>query len=246
MSPSRSVLACVLALTCALAAHAQKPKRTPKWKIDPVHQQRPAVMAKLGYVSYGPFEFGQRGRKPATTDQIDAHISHAQILWVETAHFRIGSSLETWAVPFDPKTRKKKFRTELTELKKVLPKVKPKSRTLKPWLRLHLIAARMEALYSEVLEWTGTTDAEFPTGDKLVIAGRGRYLGHGPYLGMKNKYLVFVTGRSGAYADYVRTFIGKSGKFGQRWHFQDHRLAVLRHLGRSRGRPPQARHRAAL
>ena len=126
----------VLALCCA-AAPAQHPSRPPKWRIDPYTKNDPEVMARLGYVSYGPFEFGQRGDKAVTTADIDTHMHYARILWVETPHLRIGSALEPWSVPFDP-VIKAKIRAELTELKErgKLRRLNVKTRTLDSWLRL--------------------------------------------------------------------------------------------------------------
>src|SRR5262249_2134916 len=164
---------------------AQKPT-VPRWRIDPYTKNDPELMGKLGYVSYGPFEFGQRGRDPATSEQIDKVLQPAEILWVETAHFRIGLDLDAFVVPLDPEISSKP-RSELTRLNKVLKKVNPKAKTLDPWLRLHLTAMRMEDLYREFLEMVGVNDAEFPGAVSDVVIGQGRFLGYGPYLGMQNK-----------------------------------------------------------
>lgn len=208
-------IACVAVL--CVPALAQK-TTVPRWRIDPYTKNDPELLKKLGYVSYGPFEFGQRGRDQTTSEQIDKALHPSEILWVETAHFRIGLDLDPFAVPFESETGQK-LRSELTRLNKVLRKVNPKTRTLDPWLRLHLIAMRMEDLYREFLELVGVDEAEFPREVSDVIIGQGRYLGYGPYLGMQNKYLILVTEKSGPYKSYMESFIGKSGFVGQRWHF---------------------------
>ena len=207
------------ALLCMTATIAPgQDGELPRWRIDPYTKNDPELMAKLGYVSYGPFGFGQRGREEVTTEQIDASLDYAQILWVETEHFRIGTELGPWPTASDSNTRQK-LRGELTRLKEILPKVNPKTGKLTPWLRLHLTAMRMEDLYREFLELVGVDDSEFPAGKEDVIIGRGRYLGYGPYLGMTEKFLVLVTDRGTTYGDYMQRYIGKSGDFGQRWHF---------------------------
>ncbi len=216
----RQMPAVAAALALAAGGWAQVKERLPRWQLDPYTDNEPERMARAGYVSYGPFEFGQRGTAIATTEDIEATVPYAQILWVETAHFRIGLSLRTWPLPQEAKT-KKKIRAELTELQKVLPKINPKTRRLDPWLRLHLTAYRLEKLYREFLELIGVEESEFPTSMDKVVVGQGRYLGYGPYLGMRQKYLVFVTTEGGTYLDYQTAFIGKTSAFGQRWHFKD-------------------------
>ena len=84
-------IALLAAATVLLAPlHAQRKERVPKWKIDPYTKNDPKLMAKLGYVSYGPFPFGMRGSNHVTSDEISKHLGYVNLLWVETAHFRIG------------------------------------------------------------------------------------------------------------------------------------------------------------
>jgi hypothetical protein len=96
----RTKFAATAALTVALfaagAADAQDKPKVPKWRIDPYTKNDPKLMTALGYVSYGPFEFG-----PVSSEEVDKFLSYDQFLWVETAHFRIGSSLQNWVVPCD-------------------------------------------------------------------------------------------------------------------------------------------------
>ena len=67
----------------------------------------------------------------------------------------------------------------------------------------------------------GVTDADFPPDPKKVIRGGGRYMGQGPYLGQENKYLVLVTEKSATYLDFLKTYIGRTAAFGQRWNFKE-------------------------
>ena len=147
---------------CATGIDAQKKKkRLPRWKIDPYTKNDPVRMKMAGYISFGPFPFGEIGTKIVDTAHVDKHLSYARIIWVETAHFRIGSSLGRWSIPTEIEVRRK-LRAELERLKlKLGNKVNPKTRVLDPWLRLHLTAQRMEELYAEIQDWLGVEDSEF-------------------------------------------------------------------------------------
>ncbi len=218
----RAGLPLAVAVAAAGAAIAQgKPEKTPKWKIDPYTKNDPELMAKAGYVSFGPFPFGNIGDKIVQSSQIDASLPYVQILWAETEHFRLGLNLPPWPVPMDPETRGK-IRRELEELQQVLPGVNPKTRTLDPWLRLHLNAARLERLYRETSELFGVTDEDFPQDPANVVNAPGaRYMGYGPYLGMKDKFLVLVFEKQGPYQQYMKAYVGRDTQHPQRWHFKE-------------------------
>lgn len=216
-----ATLAALAAVAAALPAQAPKPDKTPKWRIDPYTKNDPAAMAKAGYVGYGPFEFGHLADKKVQSTDIDNRLEFTKILWAETRHFRIGLNLPEWTVPLDPETRGK-IRGELEELQKVLPGVNPKTRTLDPWLRLHLTAMRMEKLYAETSALFGVKDEDFPADPSKVIRQPGaRYMGYGPYLGMKDKYLVFVVEKAGPFQEYMKTYVLRDSALPQRWHFKD-------------------------
>lgn len=210
-----------LLLLAALAPAQAKTDKLPKWRVDPYTKNEPELMAKLGYLNYGPFRFGNIADNPVDTNQIDASLEHVQILWVETKHFRIGVNLPQWPVPMDPETRGK-IRKELEELEKLVPAINPKTRVLDPWLRLHLTAARCEKLYAEVSTLFGVKDEDFPADASKVVSGVGaRYMGYGPYLGMKDKYLVLLFEKTGPYQQYLKTYVGRDSKTPQRWHFKE-------------------------
>ncbi|HZN38612.1 MAG TPA: hypothetical protein VFD82_07400 [Planctomycetota bacterium] len=209
----------LLAALLAPAMACAQAEKTPKWRIDPYTKNDPALMAKAGYVSFGPFRFGNLADKPVTSDQIDATFEFVPILWTETAHFRIGTNLPAYAVPEDPET-KAKLRKELEDLATKLPGINPKTRRLDPWLRAHLTASRLEKLYAETSELFGVKDEDFPTDPSKVVANASvRYMGYGPYLGMKDKYLVLVFDKEGLYRQYMKNFIGRDSSMPQRWHF---------------------------
>jgi hypothetical protein len=46
-------------------------------------------------------------------------------------------------------------------------------------------------------------------------------MGFGPYLGMKDKYLVLVFERGSSYQTYAKKFIGRDTRMPQRWHFPE-------------------------
>jgi hypothetical protein len=210
------VAACLAAAT-PLAAQ----RRKDKWKIDPYTKNDPKLMAKAGYLNYGPFEFGTIAADKVSSEDVAALLEYVNIIWVETKHFRIGLDLPQWQVPTEATTRKK-LRAELTELKKVLPKINPRTRRLDPWLRAHLTAYRMEKLYAETMALFGVTDESFPQDPKKVLIGpKDTYMGYGPYLGMRDKYLVLVTEKEATYRQYLKRFVGRNSKFPQRWHFTD-------------------------
>lgn len=222
VAPVRTLpIVLLLLLGALLPAQGDKGEKLPKWRLDPYTKNDPELMQKAGYVSFGPFRFGNRADTPVMNTDIDAAMEYVQILWVETPHFRIGTNLPAWPVPVDLDTRTK-IRAELTELAEKLPGVNPKTRTLDPWLRVHLTAHRMEKLYAETQELFGVTDADFPEDpSKVVITPGARYMGFGPYLGMKDKYLVLVFEKLGPYQQYMKGFLGRDSKFPQRWHFKE-------------------------
>ncbi len=94
--PALLALIPLLAAVSILDAQ-RKNKLPPRWKIDPYTKNDPERMRKAGYVSFGPFEFGELGSKNITSEHVEDHLFYARIIWVETAHFRIGSTLTPWS-----------------------------------------------------------------------------------------------------------------------------------------------------
>jgi hypothetical protein len=211
-----------LLLTALLAsASSSQDDKLPKWLIDPYTKNKPELMQKAGYVSFGPFRFGNLADKPVESTNIQNSLEWIQILWLETAHFRIGVNLSEWPVPLDAATRGK-IRQELEELAQKLPGINPKTRTLDRWLRAHLTAHRLEKLYAETSTLFGVKDADFPTDATQVMATPGaRYMGYGPYLGMKDKYLVLVFDKCASHQAYMKAYLGRDSPHPQRWHFKE-------------------------
>lgn len=212
-------LACALALA-ALAASAPAQK-IPRYKKDPYTKNDPELIQKAGYVSLGPFEFGGLGANVTTTEQIEKTLPYVQLLWIETAHFRIGIDLPEWTVPMDAPTRAK-VRGELERLAEKLPGINPKTRRLDRWLRAHLFAQRCEDIYAEFCRLAGVKDEDFPQDPNNVVRMPGAtYMGYGPYLGMKDKYLVLLFENMTSFQQYMTAYLGRTSKHGQRWHFKD-------------------------
>jgi hypothetical protein len=155
------------------------------WRKDPYTQGDEAAMKKAGYVSFGPFTWGD----DHDSRLIDKMLPHARILWIETAHFKLGCALPPFRVPKLGKW-KKKLQAELGELQQKLPDVNPKTRVLSPWLRAHLFAYRLEKMYAEVSRMLRVTDKDFPRQGEA--SRRGQYMGKGPHLGMPKKYPVLI------------------------------------------------------
>ncbi len=213
------VLAAVVLAAGAARATAQD--KLPKWKIDPYTKNKPELLAKAGYVSYGPFPFGGVGGGVAQTTDIEKTLTYAQILWIETKHFRLGINLPAWPVPVDAETRAK-LRAELERLGQKLPGINPKPKVLDPWLRAHLYAQRVEDIYAEFSTMAGVEDQNFPADASKVVTGPPEtYMGYGPYLGMREKYLVLLFENMTTFQQYMKDYLGRESKSGQRWHFKD-------------------------
>ena len=204
---------CCLALfalpALALGGGKQKtPRNDPS--NDPYTGGDPEVWAKAGIVSMGGFEFGD-----SDTKGVDAALPTSDIRWIETEHFEIGFALGSYKVSQKEKAR---LRAELTELAKVLPNVKPKTKKLDPWLRLHLYAVRAEKLYDRFLQLVQIDDESvFPDGTKSWDT-TGTYWGEGPYLGQKGKFEILILPSEAAHVTYLRDNFGQSNKKSQRWN----------------------------
>jgi hypothetical protein len=230
-------IACALALAAlgstALAQGDAKPdgKQEPKpeahfdpkqkWRIDPYTKNKPDALEKAGYLSFGPFPFGQLGAKEITTDDVEKTLPYLQIHWIETKHFRIGIELPAWSVPELPEI-KAKIRKELERLAEKLPGINTHARVLDPWLRAHLFAQRCEDIYAKFMQLAGVKDEDFPQDpSKVIITPGARYMGQGPFLGMKQKYLLMLFEKEASFLTYMTKYLGRTTHFGQRWHCKD-------------------------
>lgn len=187
------------ALACLVFLAASAPQSRPPEsfeKVDPYTRGEKDEIARAGYESLGPFRFAE----DLQTKDIEETIG-TRLLWVETAHFKLGSLLGTYTVPPDDR-EKEKLRDELGRLAKKLPRVRRESGKLDPWLRLHLYAQRLEEQYSDFLSRFGLREEEFPALAKNEIGPMGR----GPYLGQESKFTVLLTAKSSQLARFLKRY----------------------------------------
>ena len=101
-------LAALLALGAVLSAQE---KLEPFPKVDPYTKNGREKFELAGYVSLGPFRFGD----DHTTAQVEATLAGVPLIWVETEHFVLGSALEE----YDPEKPE-----EIAELKLELERLR--------------------------------------------------------------------------------------------------------------------------
>jgi hypothetical protein len=192
-------LLCLLLATAPRAAAQQRPdpggKPEPLPAVDPYTRGAPAALERAGYVSFGPFLWLAR----VDTREVEQALGEPRILWAETEHFRIGSTLASYRLGAD-RLEDKRLRAELERLARKFAKFEPERNRLDPWLRLHLYAQRLEEQYAEFRKRFGFGDLEFalPRGPDS--------LGPGPYLGMELKHTVLLCENSATLGRYTARF----------------------------------------
>ncbi len=198
-------VAFAVALPGAAPAAAQGEIK-PFARVDPYTKNDTEKVEKAGYVSFGPFRFGD----DHTTAQIETTLGGIPLIWVETAHFKLGSGLPEYTLGDDPR-EKERLRAELERLAKRLPDIKVKTRKLDPWLRLHLFALRLEDLYARFLDEFAIRESEFPVvpADQKVLEDPG-YMGTGRYLGMPSKFTVLLFDKRSGLGRYSNVYLGKA------------------------------------
>lgn len=163
---------------------------------------------RLGYVRVGSLLLPG----PSTSEEVEQVLGGIPMLWVETAHFKLGSSLKTYRLQRDA-DEEQKLEAELDALGEKLGRFKAPRNELDPWLRLHLAAQRLEALYADFV-------ATFELGD-VAFGPPAEGMGAGPYLGQKEKFLVLLLEKSGSLARYTRRFTESEQLFSYRYGFTD-------------------------
>ncbi len=197
----RTLLVAALVLACAVSASLQQSRPDEAFeKTDPWTRGEKADLKRAGYESFGPFHFAEG----IETVDIEETLGGTRVLWVETAHFKLGSLLGTYVCPSDDH-EKDKLRDELARLAKKLPRLRRDSGKLDPWLRLHLYAQRLEEQYADFLARFGLREEEFP-----ALPGKeSGPMGSGPYLGQPLKFTVLLTAKSSQLARFVKRFLGQ-------------------------------------
>jgi hypothetical protein len=206
MSKHFPLLLLALLFSAAPALAAQKGKdKDLEYLEDPYTENDKEAMRKAGYVGSGRFHWADGHG----TADIDESLGGARIVWVETAHFRIGCALPEYTIDKGSKTEKTKIKAELKRLDAILPNIKTRVKKLDPWLRLHLFAMRAEDLYTGLSDLLGVSEEDFPTGPGQTK--NGRYMGEGPYLGMKGKFDLMFMEKASSLGRYRSGFLGNSG-----------------------------------
>ena len=180
---------------------AQEREDLPKWKIDPYTQNEPEAYQAAGYERYHRVMLHE---DLSVTEVMQVLGEDMKMIWVETEHFVIGSTLPEYKLPGDKiqKTRVTEEFERLREKMPLLPKRAP--RTLDPWLRVHLYAQRCEDVYDEVQKVLGVTDESFPAGRNTLV--KGEYMGEGPNLGQRGKFVVLLTKKKATLHRFANTW----------------------------------------
>jgi hypothetical protein len=168
--------------------------------VDPYTKGEKELMDRLGYASFGPFQW----RKGDTTTDVQRNMGGIPMLWVETEHFRIGSTLGTYELPGD-RDEKNRVEEELDRLEERLGKLKAPKRKLDPWLRLHLYAQRAEELYDSFMEEFSLEPADFEDS--------------GPHLGRSEKFLLLLCQRKSEYSRHMKTYLDVQSDTSYRWRW---------------------------
>jgi len=202
-----------LALLLALPLHAaedKNPKNDPA--TCPYCHGDPELMAKGGIVSHGGFDFGR-----TDTAGVDALLANDDIRWIESEHFEIGFGGPPYRVAG---LEKKPLQLELAELAKLFPAIKPKTKSLDPWLRAHMYAWRAERIWDRFVELMQIDVTDFPDG-ATPWDGTGKYHGEGPYMGQKGKYEVLILPSEGDLTAYIKDQFGLHQKVTSRWNIME-------------------------
>jgi hypothetical protein len=198
--------ACMLAVAAGGAVAQTQPATVAGRRsagVDPWTKGELGALARAGYVSLGPFVFGHAH----TSYDVEQLLGDEPLAWIETAHFRIGCSVSPLELRGDRDwvARTKK---DLAELARRVPAVRADARELDAWLRAHLIALRCEAIYAEVRDALGKTDAAFPAKPGHDPGDAATFLGNGPFLGMPEKFAVLIVRKGSSLARYTRRYMG--------------------------------------
>ena len=196
--------ACAICCLCCLPCNAQSGKDGPVGaaeedfkEVDPYTKGDVELQRRAGYVSLRPFAWGEG----IQGQEVIEVLGGVDLLWAETAHFKICSSLKSYKRKPDSQENLR-VEKELEQLARRMPGFKlPKGGKLDPWLRLHLYAQRLEQLYTEFCERTGFSDADFA--NTALVPGQGS----GPYLGQKLKPTVLLAEKSSALGRFNRRYL---------------------------------------
>ncbi|PCJ51877.1 MAG: hypothetical protein COA70_13335 [Planctomycetota bacterium] len=220
MNTTFNLLLVGLFLSVPLSASAQKDIDEDALQFDPYTRNERAAMAEAGYRKIGvmPWADGH------TTQTIDRSLGGVPILWLETEHFRIGCSLDSYTPDKSDPMERKKLKAELNDLRELLPSVPRKVKLIDPWLRMHLTARRAEDLYAQMEEILNLGENDFPD-PASKISGRKTTLG--PYLGMQNKFTILMTNKKSTLERYQATFCSYRSNGAMMYYFPDDEVLIF-------------------
>lgn len=178
---------------------------------DPYTKGDAELVKALGYVKlgHGKWHGGD------DTKALQQNMGGIEMLFVETEHFRIASSLGTYEIPNNREERDK-IKAEIKRLKQKLGRIKVPKNELDPWLRLHLYAQRVEDLYAAFCADFGLTPEDF---GPLV-----------PHMGYPQKIRVVVCQRKSEFGRYVRHYHDSTVEYSYRNISPRDSLAVAANL----------------
>ena len=156
-------------------------------EVDPYTKGDRELELKLGYSKFGFVPW----RNAEDSKSVQENMGGIPMLWVETEHFLIGSSLVTYKIPNDREERER-IKDEIGRLKKKLGKLRAPKKELDPYLRLHLYAQRAEDQYAAFVKDMGLDAEQFTK--------KGTHLGH------KDKFRLILCQRKSEFGRYVRTY----------------------------------------
>lgn len=168
--------------------------------VDPYTRGEAKALDRAGYVTLAPVEWA-KGIRAA---EVKETLGGIDILWIETAHFRIGSTLESYKSLSDPR-EDDKVEAELGRLKRKLARFKDPRNKFDPWMRAHLYAQRLEEAYADFEKSFGLSAADFPDTDGRKPS-EGPKMGVGPYLGMERKFTVLLLEKTSSLARFSKRY----------------------------------------
>jgi hypothetical protein len=170
-------------------------------KIDPYTRGQRKELDRAGYISLGPFPLAE-GIKTGDVEEVFGSIP---VLWVETAHFKLGSTLVSYPISSDERERRA-LHEELVRLGKRLPNAHDETAKLDPWLRLHLYAQRLEEEYADFESRFALSEDNF-TAKANPDPRKPDYMGPGPFLGAPMKFTVLLTEKSSHAARFAKHWL---------------------------------------
>ena len=182
-------------------------------ELDPYTLGKREALDRLGYVSLGPFAWADGH----SSEDLRETLGGVSVIFIETEHFRIASSLRACGRSNDS-AEKKLLKAEYARFKKRLGKFKP-GKQLDPWLRAHLYAQRLEELYTDFLQRFGFEDGDF--GDPEARSKGGVPMGSGPYLGQEQKFTVLLCEQRSGLGRYLARYLKSKSDVYFSWRFPD-------------------------